>query len=317
MKKIKRFLNYLFIIIGLVLFTSNCKKDKKDKNDPIIIWSNPADISFGTLLSATQLNATSNVPGTFIYTPELGSKLNMGINQDLKVDFIPTDGGSYNSSSKTVKINVTKAVITFNSNLTYGSLTDIDGNVYKTIKIGTQTWMAENLRTTKYSNGDVVPLVTDNTTWGHLLSGAYCNYKNTNDIDSVAIFGRLYNFSAVTDIRNIAPTGWHVPSDSEWSILKNYLGNSIENHKLKEASLAHWTYFNNDDNSSGFTAIPCGFRYEDTGTFPYIENQASWLSTTNFSSTTSCIVWFYDGTSLVGIGPASSKAGCSVRCIKD
>jgi len=302
------------LLMGIVLLVNNCKKDK---SDPIITWSNPADISYGTLLSETQLDASSDVPGEFIFTPPIGTKLGMGSNQDLKVEFTPSDGESYNNVSKTVKINVTKPVITFNSDLTYGSLTDQDGNVYKTITIGTQTWMAENLRTTKYKNGEPISQVTDNSAWSALTSGAYCNIYNTNDYDTISTFGRLYNWYAATDSRSIAPEGWHVPSNSDWNILKSYLGNTYPNNKLKEASMAHWALsINDDDNSSGFTAFPCGFRYEDNGQFTIYENNAYWLSTTEVA-TSSCILWLYDGSQLIEIEPASRIAGWSIRCVKD
>ena len=207
--------------------------------------------------------------------------------------------------------------VTFNPDLTYGSITDIDGNVYRTILIGTQTWMAENLRTTRYQNGDLISQVTDNTEWSSLTSGAFCNYNNSIDADSISIYGRLYNWYAATDSRNIAPEGWHVPSDSDWIVLKDYLGNTYPNHKLKEASLIHWTLsINNEDNTSGFTAFPCGFRYEDNGQFTIYGNEAHWLSTTEVA-TSSCIIWLYDGTHLTGLEPASRIAGWSVRCVKD
>ena len=96
------------------MFTSSCKKEETSKKDPVISWSNPADISFGTLLSATQLNATADVPGTFVYTPPMGTKLNEGLNQDLKVAFTPTDAVTYNTLNKTVKINVNKPFIPVN-----------------------------------------------------------------------------------------------------------------------------------------------------------------------------------------------------------
>ena len=304
----------LIVMCVSVMLLNGCKKEKKD---PLLTWTNPSDISYGTLLSATQLNASSGVQGTFVYTPASGTKLNVGINQVLKVDFTPSDAGSTKSASKTVTINVTEAVITFNSNLVYGSLTDLDGNVYKTITIGTQTWMAENLRTTKYRNGDAIPNITDNKSWAALTTGAYCNYNNTNNIDTIAIFGRLYNWSAATDNRIIAPLGWHVPSDSEWGLLKAYLGNQIPNHKLKEASLAHWSFVNADDNTSGFTAFPCGFRYADTGLFTYYPNVIYWLSSTKFNNTSSFITWVYNGSDLLGSGASASAAGWSVRCIKD
>lgn len=315
MVKKTRIFWFFLVGLGLLLFAfSGCKKDK---SDPIITWTIPADISYGTLLSTIQSNATSNIPGTFVYTPAIGAKLNAGANQTLKVDFIPSDAGTYNSVSKTVNINVKSSGITFNPNLTYGSVTDQDGNVYKTITIGMQTWMAENLRTTKYRNGEAIPNVTVNKSWGSLLTGAYCNYNNTSSIDTIATFGRLYNWYAATDFRNIAPLGWHVPSDSEWGVLSNFIGKTFANHKLKEAGLAHWTSTNNDDNTSGFTAFPCGFRYEDSGVFAFYDNQAFWLSSTKFNTTSSCYCWIYDGFGLIDIGPAASGAGWSVRCVKD
>jgi hypothetical protein len=110
MKKISSILIYLLFIMGFLASTNSCKKDETNiKTDPVITWTNPADINFGTLLSETQLNATADVPGIFDYTPSIGTKLNEGPNQDLKVDFTPTDATTYNTASKTVKINVIKA----------------------------------------------------------------------------------------------------------------------------------------------------------------------------------------------------------------
>jgi hypothetical protein len=120
---------YLFILIGIVLIlTNSCEKDEKSsKKDPVITWANPADISYGTLLSATQLNATADVPGEFVYSPAIGTKLNEGANQDLKVDFTPNDAANYNKASKKVKINVNgkkDPVITWANpaDITYGTL---------------------------------------------------------------------------------------------------------------------------------------------------------------------------------------------------
>lgn len=104
------------------------------------------------------------------------------------------------------------------------TVTDIDGNTYKTIQIGNQRWMAENLKVTRYRNGTAIPTVTSNTDWFNLTTGAYCNYDNSTS--DAAIYGRLYNWYAVNDSRNIAPTGWHVPSDEEWKTLEKYLGMS-------------------------------------------------------------------------------------------
>jgi hypothetical protein len=116
-----------------------------------------------------------------------------------------------------------KTTAVFNPNVTYGTMTDLDGNEYKTVTIGTQTWMAENLRTTKYNDGSNIPNVTNNNSWFILRTGAYSNYKNTTNADTIATFGRLYNWYTV-NTGKLAPQGWHVPTNSEWIILTTYLG---------------------------------------------------------------------------------------------
>ena len=98
-----------------------------------------------------------------------------------------------------------------------GTFQDIDGNIYHTVTIGTQTWMLENLKTTKFRNGESIPNVTDNAAWAGLTSAAWCDYDNSASNGN--IFGHLYNWYAATDSRNIAPAGWHVPTLAEWDIL--------------------------------------------------------------------------------------------------
>ena len=128
----------------------------------------------------------------------------------------------------------------FNPNLTYGTMTDQDGNVYKTIHINGQTWMAENLRTTKYRNGDPISKISNNTAWASLTTGAYCNYNNTENIDTIATFGRLYNWYAISDPRNLAPKGWHVATNTEWKTLTLLLGGeNLAGYKFKEIGRAH------------------------------------------------------------------------------
>jgi uncharacterized protein (TIGR02145 family) len=157
------------------------------------------------------------------------------------------------------------ASINFNPSITYGSLIDQDGNNYKTVTIGTQVWMAENLKTTKYRNGDPIANVADNTEWENLTTGAYCTYDN--DLKKLNAYGHLYNWHAVSDARNIAPEGWHVATDAEWTILNNYLGGGIASgDKLKETGAIHWNYSNSETNESGFTALPGGFRNNMTFT---------------------------------------------------
>ena len=217
MKKKNRIWICQFLILLIVIIAiSGCENDEDAtiKEDPSITWENPADIIVGTLLSNTQLNATADVAGTFVYTPGIGTNLDVGDNQDLKVDFTPDDIATYNLASKTVQINVLESsgdggisTAVFNPNLTYGEMTDQDGNTYKTISIGTgkaaQTWMAENLRVTSYRNGDPIPYVNNTNQWEDLTTGAQCTYNNTDDINYIATYGRLYNWYAVVDSRNI------------------------------------------------------------------------------------------------------------------
>lgn len=165
---------------------------------------------------------------------------------------------------------------------------DIDGNVYQIVTIGTQVWMAENLKVTHYRNGDVIPNVTDGPTWAGLTTGAYCEYDN--NVASVATYGRLYNWYAAVDTRNIAPDGWHVPSDEEWKQLETYLGmsqaeadaiglrGSDEGGMLKETGTSHWDSPNTGaTNESGFTALPGGHRRYGGFTLRWVTTRSSGL----------------------------------------
>jgi len=293
------------------------------KKIPIITWANPSDIIYETLLSAKQLNATADIPGTFVYTPEIGTKLNLGADQDLKVDFTPTDVVNYSGVSKTVKINI-QAVILFNPNLTHGTMSDQDGNVYKTVTIGTQTWMAENLRTSKYRNGTTIPNISDSLAWVALSTGAYCTYENTSDNIRIEIYGRLYNWYAATDSRNIAPAGWHVPTNAEWTVLANYVGSigvpGPEGGKMKETGTTHWKTPNSGaTNESGFTALPSGNRgINNNGSIFYNVNVFSvfWSSTTyDLTNARNWYMYYNDAIVYTNIGYKSN--GFSVRLIKD
>lgn len=141
-----------------------------------------------------------------------------------------------------------------------GTVTDIDGNVYHTVKIGSQVWMVENLRVTNYRNGDPIANIIEKPHWDSLTTGAYCWYNN--DIANKGTYGALYNWYAVNDSRKIAPQGWHIPADAEWTILIDYLGGIYSaGGSMKEAGTTHWASPNHlATNSSGFTALPGGYR---------------------------------------------------------
>jgi len=192
---------------------------------------------------------------------------------------------------------------------------DYEGNNYTTVIIGSQTWMAENLKTTKFNDGTIISNITNSTEWGSLTSSGYCWYDN--DIANKNISGALYNWFTVST-NKVCPTGWHVPNDSEWGILINYLG-GIETAyiKLKEAGTGHWGYNPSGpvaDNESGFTAIPGGFRYKtmNVTVFQSLKSSGLWWSSTesNYYSISYSPFYVYKG-SLPKI------SGLSVRCIKD
>jgi uncharacterized protein (TIGR02145 family) len=210
-----------------------------------------------------------------------------------------------------------KSTAVFNSSLAYGSLTDQGGNVYKTITIGTQTWMAENLRTTTYRNGDSIAHVTDNAIWANLTTGAYCNFDNTIKDTMIATYGRLYNWYAVNDDRNIAPVGWHVPTYEEWLVLVNYLGNdTTSGGKMKEVGLTHWMDPNKGaDNSSGFTSLPGSMR--GPGVFYSLGETSDFWSSSQYDSG-----WAFgcnngSANTYAFCGASEKYCGFSVRCIKD
>ncbi|MEI7502086.1 MAG: fibrobacter succinogenes major paralogous domain-containing protein [Paludibacter sp.] len=203
------------------------------------------------------------------------------------------------------------------------SVTDIDGNVYKIVSIGTQTWMAENLKTTKYRDGSAIPNIVDNALWYHATTDGWCDFFNlpTNGTK----LGHLYNWYAVIDSRNIAPAGWHVPTDAEWTTLINYLGGvGLAEGKLKEAGTLNWPSPNDmATNSSGFSAIPSGMK--DGNDFNWMgENGRSyrvfWWSTTPDPTNSEGLpfLWYLDSNyNFVGRTLSYFTMGNSVRCIKD
>lgn len=316
----KNFKSAFLLLIVAILFYS-CSEDAP-KETPVISWENPEDIIVGAPLSESQLNATTNIAGTFVYTPDLGTILDEGLSQELSVEFTPADQESFSQATQTAVINVNPGGVSsaqFNSSLEYGSVLDASGYTYKTIPIGNQTWMAENLRTVNYRNGEEIDLVIDNGEWIGLSSGAFSNYENTEDLDEIATHGRLYNWFAVTDTRNIAPEGWHVATAEDWNTLATFLGGeAVAGGKLKESGAAHWNSPNTGaNNSSGFTALPSGRREYVDGSFINTGFNGFWWTSTAYNPDYS---WYrqlnYDG---AFINPANfhKQYGFAVRCVKD
>lgn len=186
----------------------------------------------------------------------------------------------------------------------------------ETVIIGNQTWMLKNLDVDHYQNGDPIPQVTDATQWLNLTTGAWCYYNNNTA--NGPVYGKLYNWYAVNDPRGLAPIGYHIPTDTEWSILTSYLGGvAVAGGKLKESGTVHWLSPNaGATNSSGFTGLPGGYNNEE-GNFVTLGSMVYWWSSTEYSTTLS---WCYslDYNSGAAYKPKYLKNyGFSVRCIKD
>lgn len=208
------------------------------------------------------------------------------------------------------------------------ALKDIDGNVYKTIYIGGNTWMAENLRTTKFRDGSAIPLVTENTQWTALGTAAYCWPENNPAYKST--LGALYNGYAVFDPRGLCPTGWHIPSDEDWIDLELELGlpqaevytdairGEDQNVGGKLKALVNWNSPNlGADNSSGFTAYGTGYR-RPPGEIVYFGEWTGYLTTS--PATALGNYWMrYLGNDIKGIDrhERNQQYGYPVRCIKD
>lgn len=196
----------------------------------------------------------------------------------------------------------------------YSSVTDRDGNVYKTIVIGSQTWMVENLKTSRYRNGDVIPNVTGNNLWDSLKTGGYCYYNNSATNNN--IYGKLYNWYTVLDARGLAPAGWHIPTHTDITILHSYLtSGTVRPFSMLEAGTSHWAAPNDfATNETGFTGLPGGERH--AGSF---NNQGQsgkfWLNEIFAPG----IADFFSlhGTDDVSGDVDAMSTGFSVRCLKN
>ena len=211
------------------------------------------------------------------------------------------------------------AASTDNVTIVSSGLVDIDGNEYSTVVIGTQHWMAENLKVTKYRNGDNITHITNNSLWSSDTSGAYGVYDNddTTNLDS---YGRLYNWYAVDNSSGLCPEGWHVPSKDEYNVLRIFLGGtSVAGGKMKEPGTEHWTSeLSGTSNSSGFTARGSGLKQFNG---PYAnKNSHFYVWTINPTSSSSNNAYFsynnYSSNSFT-TSQASKKYGFSVRCLED
>jgi uncharacterized protein (TIGR02145 family) len=201
------------------------------------------------------------------------------------------------------------------SSLTDNSIKDIEGNVYQTVVIGTQTWMAENLKTTTFNDGTEIPLVTNDVQWSAIHTPAYCWYNNDQQTYGNT-YGALYNWYAV-NTGKLCPAGWHVPTDEEWTLLTNYLGGALEAaNKLKETG-STWASLNSTaTNESGFKALPNGLRFPFQYTFSDIGFAANWWSS-DILTQDRRYAWYRELGYEVKRDGFLKQFGIGVRCIRD
>jgi uncharacterized protein (TIGR02145 family) len=245
-----------------------------------------------TLVSGTFVTGAGSLTYTITGTPATNGTASFALNI----------GGRTCTLTRTIIVNTP-------------NITDIDGNTYQTVTIGTQVWMSENLKVSKYRNGNTIPTGLSDAAWGTTSSGAYAIYNN--DAANNTTYGKLYNWYAVTDSRNLCPTGWHIPSDAEWTTLENFLGGaSVAGGKLKSTS-SLWTAPNTGaTNESGFSGLPGGFRNYD-GTYNTIGYVGYWWSSTELSASDA---WYRDLNYSYGYSYRSGygkRSGFSVRCLRD
>jgi uncharacterized protein (TIGR02145 family) len=225
---------------------------------------------------------------------------------------------NFQISIKMKNILLYSILITFGFICNAQTIFDVDGNVYNMVNIGSQIWMKENLRTTKYTDHTDIPEVNDSASWSNLSTAGYCWY-NGDATNYKSAFGALYNRYAV-ESEKLCPTGWHVPTDDEWITLTDYLGgDSVAGGKLKDTNTVYWINQNvAATNESGFTGLPGGIRLEN-GSFMGLGNYGTWICDVD---NTFEYAWYRLVNSLErsiygGYKYKEFGSGFSVRCIKN
>lgn len=287
--------------------------------DLIVNNSQNSTLVTGTVVDCNNILVTagsiSTSSGNFFLNNGAFSFLACGSNVTITAhtQFVSGNPQSFSIGGATTNVGAIQAC---NSDIEFGTVTDIDGNTYNTVVIGAQEWMAENLRTTKYANGDAIPNVTDSLYWGTLTTGAWVHYNNDSQYENP--YGKLYNYHTVADPRNVCPTGWHVPSEAEWTVLTDYLGGgSVAGSKMKSTGTQYWISPNQDaTNESGFSGLPGGFRFGN-GTFNNIGIVGAWWSFTelNLNGSYNLYLVYYNG--VADWNYTDKIVGLSVRCLRD
>lgn len=329
---------------SMTVFFSSCKKDDPMEATSIVLVSGADQTgSIETSLANSLVfsvkdqdgNAFQNATVNFSVAEGSVSPATATTNVDGKVSVIWVLGSTEGTQSLTITAfksdgttNLSGSPITVNATATTATteVTDIDGNIYEIVTIGNQTWMAEDLKTTKYADGTPITNVETDTEWGNLGSNntdkAYCFYDNNENSD----YGALYTWAAATngvvftttDVQGVCPDGWHLPNSSEWDELGAYLGYDVAGGKLKEEGTSHWETPNEGStNSTGFTALPGGFRNAD-GSFAELTRLAFWWTSSEETPPDYSYTWYLNNSATSIMDKSEVKSmGLSVRCVLD
>ncbi len=336
MKHVKLIIGLAIFLAGIIL-TPGCSKKSDSSSGPSGSGTIPVVVTVtysNVLINTVDVsgNVTSDGGSTVTRRGFCSSQNNQ--NPTIQNDTMVSIGNGTGTFTGTVKglkgqaLCYIRAYATNNNGTAYGNtfsvttidttLADIENNHYHLVQIGTQVWMAENLRVTHYRNGDVIPYVPDPslswTVWHDLTTGAYCQYNATSKIP----YGLLYNFFAVADSRNLAPNGWHVPSQAEWKIMTDFLGGTtIAGGKLKETGFSHWQNPNTGaTNETGFSAFPGG-QCSFTGNIGNMGATGVWWTLTELDASSGYSLDLNYNSSIADPGANYKTSGYSVRCVRD
>ncbi|MFW0714553.1 fibrobacter succinogenes major paralogous domain-containing protein [Pedobacter sp. N23S346] len=279
------------------MFTNFVIPDKRVTDPPFILTS-PKSNSTREITFRSNNAAVAVVTGNLITIKGPGKAI---------ITAYQAQSGIYSAYNISADLFVTDAVIA-------ETLTDVDGNVYKTVKLGNQTWMMENLRTAHYRDKTLIPNVIGNSDWSTQSSGAYCSYNNNQELGKT--YGFLYNWYAVNNAHQLAPQGWHIPTNAEWNVLYNHIGGDrYSGSKIQESGISHWMNDTGASNSTKFTGLPVGKRNGE-GTYESLSFDANWwTATANPSGTARYYNLYVKG--YIEVSESFKNFGYSLRCIKD